>query len=428
MDSIFLLTLVVFIISFILKMPVAIGMIISSVFYFLANGRDVSQVSEIMLTNLESSYVILVVPLFILAANVMNSGSVTDRIFTFANSLVGRYKGGLGHVNVVASCIFSGMTGSAIADAAGLGKMEIETMRKKGYDGGFSAAITAASSTIGPIFPPSVPLVIYAMLSGASIGALFLAGIIPGLLIGLALMIYIMFIARIRNFPAGDRPKFKQFLIDSFRALPALLTPLIILLGIYSGVMTPTEAGAVAVLYAILISLFLYRSMGFKKLLEVLADTVKTSGSIGLIAGAAFCFSYIVAYEQVPAIIADFILAYTDNVIIFLLIINIFFLIMGMFIDTMIMTLVFIPVVLPLVEQLGIDPVHFGVVIVLNMMIGLSTPPFGMLLFVVSGISGIKLNIIMKEIFPMILVMLAVLGIVTYIPQISTFLPNLLGY
>ncbi|WP_332696264.1 TRAP transporter large permease [Halalkalibacter lacteus] len=428
MDGIFIVTIVIFIVSFILKMPVSIGMIISSVFYFLANGRDVSQVSEIMLTNLESSYVILVVPLFILAANVMNSGMVTDRIFTFANSLVGRYKGGLGHVNVVASCIFSGMTGSAIADAAGLGKMEIEAMRKKGYDDGFSAAITAASSTIGPIFPPSIPLVIYAMLSGASIGALFLAGIIPGLLIGVALMVYIVVIARVRNYPAGDRPKMKEFLIYSFRAIPALFTPVIILLGIYSGIMTPTEAGAVAVLYAILISLFVYRSFGFKQLVEVLADTAKTSGSIGLIAGAAFCFSYIFAYEQVPAMISGLILGFTDNVIIFLLIINLFFLIMGMFIDTMIMTLVFIPVVLPLVQEMGVDPVHFGVLIVLNMMIGLSTPPFGMLLFVVSGISGIALNKIMKEIIPMILVMLVVLGIVTYVPAVSTFLPKLFGY
>ncbi|WP_221565777.1 TRAP transporter large permease [Alkalihalobacillus sp. TS-13] len=428
MDGVFLITIAIFIISFILKIPVAIGMIISSVFYFLANGRDVSQVSEIMLTNLEASYVILVVPLFILAANVMNSGMVTDRIFTFANSLVGRYKGGLGHVNVVASCIFSGMTGSAIADAAGLGKMEIDAMRKKGYDDGFSAALTAASATIGPIFPPSIPFVIYAMLSGASIGALFLAGIIPGLLIGVALMIYIMVIARVRHYPAENRPMRKEFLIYSFKAIPALFTPVIILLGIYSGIMTPTEAGAVAVLYAIIISIFVYRSLGLKNLVAVLADTAKTSGSIGLIAGAAFCFSYIFAYEQVPHMISNFILTFTESDIIFLLIINVFFLIMGMFIDTMIMTLVFIPVVLPIVEQFGIDPVHFGVVIILNMMIGLSTPPFGMLLFVVSGISGVKLNIIMKEIIPMILVMLVVLGLVTYIPQISTFLPHLLGY
>ncbi|MGM8365802.1 TRAP transporter large permease [Virgibacillus sp. W0181] len=428
MDSVLLLTILIFVISFIIRVPVAIGMILTSIFYFLMKGQDIGSVSDVLLSNLFSSYTILVVPLFIFTAEVMNSGYITDKIFTFANSLVGRYKGGMGHVNVVASSVFSGMSGSAVADASGLGKMEIEAMRKQGYDDGFSAAITSASATIGPLFPPSIPLVIYAMLSGASVGALFLAGMLPAILLAAALMIYIVYIARKRDYPRGPSYTLRSFMKYSFEAIPALLTPVILLIGIYTGVMTPTEAGAVAALYALIISIFVYRTMGVQKLVIVFKNTVKTTGNLGLIVGAAYCFSYIVAYEQIPALISEFMLGLTDNPYVMLLVINIFFLIMGMLVDTMVMTLVFIPMVLPFVETMGIDPVHFGVMIVLNMMIGLSTPPFGMLLFITSGISGTPLNNIIKEIWPLILVMLAVLGLVTYIPEISLFLPNLLDF
>ncbi|MGM8212296.1 TRAP transporter large permease [Virgibacillus sp. W0430] len=426
MDSILIFTILIFVISFIIRVPVAIGMILTSIFYFVMKGQDIGTVSDVLLSNLFSSYTILVVPLFIFTAEVMNSGYVTDKIFTFANALVGRYKGGMGHVNVVASSVFSGMSGSAVADASGLGKMEIEAMRKQGYDDGFSAAITSASATIGPLFPPSIPLVIYAMLSGASVGALFLAGMVPAILLAVALMLYIVYIARKRDYPRGPKYTLRSFLTYSFQAIPALLTPVILLIGIYTGIMTPTEAGAIAALYALIISIFVYRTMGVKKLSIVFKNTVKTTGNLGLIVGAAYCFSYIVAYEQIPALISDFMLGLTDNPYVMLLVINIFFLIMGMFVDTMVMTLVFIPMVLPFVETMGIDPVHFGVMIVLNMMIGLSTPPFGMLLFITSGISGTPLNKIIKEIWPLILVMLVVLGLVTYIPEISLFLPNLL--
>ncbi|RPF54244.1 TRAP transporter large permease [Aquisalibacillus elongatus] len=426
MDQVLLITIILFIITFIIRIPVAIGMILTSIFYFNAKGQDISLVADTILSNLMSTYVILVVPLFIFTAAVMNTGLVTDKIFSFANALVGRYKGGMGHVNVVASCVFSGMSGSAVADASGLGKMEIESMRRQGYDDGFSSAITAASSTIGPIFPPSIPMVIYAMLSGASVGALFIAGIIPGLLLAVALMIYIVFVARKRDYPSGPRYTFKKFVIFTFQAFPALLTPVILLIGIYSGIITPTEAGAAAALYALLVSVIVYRTMGVNQLKDVFKDTVVTTGNLGLIVGAAYCFSYIVAYEQIPAVISDFMLDFTDNKYVMLLIINIFFLIMGMFVDTMVMTLVFIPMVLPFIDALGIDPVHFGVLIVLNMMIGLSTPPFGMLLFIVSGIAKIPINKVIKEVWPMILVMLFVLGLVTYIPEISLFLPNIL--
>jgi tripartite ATP-independent transporter DctM subunit len=376
------------------------------------------------LSNLDVKFILIAVPLFVFAAKVMNSGAVTEKIFRFANSLVGRWRGGMGHVNVVASIIFSGMTGSAVADASGLGIMEIEAMREQGYDDSFSCAITAASATIGPIFPPSIPMIFYAMLSGASIGQLFIGGMIPGILIGLALMAYIAFIANKRDYPRGEKYTLRQFIKSTVIAFPALMTPVILLGGIYTGVVTPTEAGALAGIYALLISILVYRSLGLKQLLEVIVETAKTTGILTVIVGAAFSFSYIVAIEHIPSIFSGLLLGVTSNKYVLLLVINILFIILGMFIDTMAITLVFIPMVLPLVKLLGIDLVHFGVVIVLNMMIGLSTPPFGMLLFIVSGISGTPLKSIIKEIFPMLLVLIGVLFLITYVPWFVLYLPG----
>ena len=422
--------LLCFVLTFILRMPIALGMLMSSIYYFaLAPGpaTGLQMAATQFLTQLNVKFILIAVPLFVFAAKVMNTGKVTEMVFLFANTLVGKWKGGMGHVNVVASIIFSGMTGSAVADASGLGIMEIEAMRKHGYEDSFSCAITAASATIGPIFPPSIPMVFYAMLSGASIGNLFLGGMAPGILIGLALMAYIAYIAKKRNYPRGERYTFKEFIRNTAIAFPALLTPVILLGGIYSGIVTPTEAGALAGFYAVIISFFVYRALGIKQLVEVIIDTVKTTGTLTIIVGAAFSFSYIVAIEHIPDMFASILLGITTNKYLLLLIINILFIVLGMFIDTMCITLVFIPMVLPLVKSLGIDLVHFGVVIVLNMMIGLSTPPFGMLLFIVSGISGTPLKTIIKEIFPMLLVLIGVLFLITYVPVIVMFIPNTFG-
>ena len=416
-----------FALTFVIRIPIALGMIMSSIFYcLLAPGpaTGMQMAARQFLSSLNVKFILIAVPLFVFAAKVMNTGAVTEKIFRFANNLVGRWRGGMGHVNVVASIIFSGMTGSAVADASGLGIMEIEAMRKHGYDDSFSCAITAASATIGPIFPPSIPMIFYAMLSGASIGKLFIGGMIPGILIGLALMAYIAFIAQKRNYPRGEQYTFKQFAKNTIIASPALMTPVILLGGIYTGVVTPTEAGALAGIYALLISVLVYRSLGIKQLLDVIIDTAKTTGVLTVIVGAAFSFSYIVALEHIPGVFSNLLLNITSNKYVLLLVINILFIILGMFIDTMAITLVFIPMVLPLVKMLGIDLVHFGVVIVLNMMIGLSTPPFGMLLFIVSGISGTPLKSIIKEIFPMLLVLIGVLFLITYIPGIVLFLPG----
>ncbi|WP_174734440.1 TRAP transporter large permease [Mesobacillus harenae] len=427
MSTMVLIPLIVFVLTFILRIPIALGMLAAGIYYFFATGSDIGIVVDNVAYNLYSSYVLIAIPLFVFTANVMNSGLITDRVFSFANTLVGRYKGGMGHVNVLASLIFSGMTGSAVADASGLGKMEIEAMKKQGYDRGFSSAITAASATIGPIFPPSIPLVIYAMLSGASIGALFLAGIVPGILLGIALMIYIVFLARKRNYPTGERHNLKEFLKISFKAIPALLTPVILLAGIYAGVMTPTEAGAVSAFYAMIISFFVYRTMGRKNVFRLFLDTVSTTGSLCLIVGASFVFSYIIASEQIPGMISDYMLGITENRIVLLLIINLLFLLLGMVMDTSTIMVVFIPMILPLVQALEIDLVHFGVMIVLNMMIGLSTPPFGMLLFIVSKVGETPLMEVIKEIAPMLIVMIIVLLLVTLIPEITLFIPNSLN-
>lgn len=428
MSFAFAIFLAIFVLTFILKIPIPLGFFTATALYSFFKGVDLSIVAEKMVMGLYTKYIIMAVPLFIFTAKVMNSGKVTEKIFQFANSIVGKLYGGLAHVNVIASIIFSGMTGSALADASGLGIMEIESMRKQGYADNFSCAITAASATIGPIFPPSIPMVFYSMLSGASIGKLFLGGMIPGLLIGVALMIYIGFIAKKRNYPRGIACTFREFIYSTFTAFPALFTPVILLGGIYTGVMTPTEAGAVAGLYALIISILFYRSMGLKKVIEVFIDTVKTTGTISIIVATAFGISFVVTYERIPNIIATYLINITTNKYLFLFIINISFIILGMFINISTITLVFIPIVLPLIESLGIDLVHFGVVIVLNMMIGLSTPPYGGLLFVTSAISGTPIKSIMKEMFPMLLVMYAVLFLITYIPQIVLFIPNLFEF
>ncbi len=422
--------LLCFILTFILRIPIALGMLMSSIYYFaLAPGpaTGVQMAATQFLTQLNVKFVLIAVPLFVFAAKVMNTGKVTEMVFRFANTLVGKWRGGMGHVNVVASIIFSGMTGSAVADASGLGIMEIEAMRKHGYEDSFSCAITAASATIGPIFPPSIPMIFYAMLSGASIGNLFLGGMAPGILIGLALMAYIAYIAKKRNYPRGEKYTLKEFIRITAIAFPALLTPVILLGGIYTGIVTPTEAGALAGFYAVIISFFVYRALGLKQLIEVIIDTIKTTGYLTIIVGAAFSFSYIVAIEHIPDLFSSILLGITTNKYLLLLIINILFIVLGMFIDTMCIILVFIPMILPLVKSLGIDLVHFGVVIVLNMMIGLSTPPFGMLLFIVSGISGTPLKTIIKEIFPMLLVLIGVLFLITYVPVIVMFIPNTFG-
>ncbi|HAS72670.1 MAG TPA: permease [Clostridiales bacterium UBA8960] len=427
MSTAMIVTVVIFVLIFLLRMPISLGMIAAGTFYFITNGTDLGSVANHVMNTYYSNYVIIAVPLFIFTANVMNSGKVTEMVFKFATGLANGRRGALGHVNVIASLIFSGMTGSAIADASGLGKMEIEAMKEAGYDDAFSCAITSASATVGPIFPPSIPLVMYAMLSGASVGALFLGGMVPAILVCIGLMIYVSVMSRIRNYPREAKISRRDFFKFTLEALPALLTPVILLMGIYTGIMTPTEAGAVAAIYAIFVAFLAYKAMSFKGLFNIIKDTIKDTGSVSLMVGAAAVISYIVAREQIATDLGALVMQFVDNKYVFLLIVNVIILILGMFIDTSTLQLVFVPIMIPMARMFGIDLVHFGLVVTLNMMIGLSTPPFGMLLFITASISGTSLKAVMREIRWPIVAMLVVLLLITFIPEIVLFLPRTFG-
>ena len=410
---------------FCIRMPISFSMLAASVIYFLtSDASQLTQVFSVINGNTFSNYTMLAAPLFIFMANIMNESEVTDKMFAFCNGLLGKLKGGTAQVNVLLSLIFSGMTGSAIADASGIGTMEIEQMKREGYDAPFSAAITAASATIGPIFPPSIPMIIYAMLSGASVGQLFIGGVVPGVMLAVVLAIYVGIISYKRNYPAGVIMTGREFGKATLKALPALLTVVILLGGIYTGVCTPTEAGALASAYALIISTFVYRTMGWKKLWHIIKVSAANTATLALLTGTSMLFSYIVSREQVAQVIAQAVMSITDNKYIFLLIVNIVFLFLGCVMDVSTIQLVFVPMILPLVKLMGIDLVHFGVCICFNMMIGLSTPPFGMLLFIVTGISRAKISDVIKEILPMVLLMIGELFLLVYVPQIVMFLPN----
>lgn len=414
-------------ICFIIRMPISFSMMAASIAYFLvANPNRLNSVYSVITGNMIAGFTMLAAPLFVFMANVLNESEVTDKMFNFCNGLLGRMKGGTAQVNVLISLIFSGMTGSAIADASGIGLMEIQQMKKEGYDPEFSCAITAASATIGPIFPPSIPMVIYGMLSGASVGKLFIGGMIPGILLAVLLMIYCFFLSRKRNYPAGVIMTVREFLRATVIALPALFTVVLLLGGIYGGVCTPTEAGALASAYALLIGFLVYRSLGWEKLKIILKKTAANTATLALLTGTAYLFSFVVALEKVPATVATFVTGICPSKEIFLLVVNIVFLLLGCVLDVSTIQLVFVPMVLPLVNAFGIDLVHFGVVICLNMMIGLSTPPFGMLLFIVSGLGKTKIAGVIKEILPMVLIMIALLFLCTYVPNIVMFLPNMM--
>lgn len=427
MSTALIAALVVFVLIFILRMPIAMGMISSAVAYFLVKGGDLSLVANQVVNTYYTNYVIIAVPLFIFTANVMNSGKVTEMIYGFSHALFGHVRGALGHVNVLGSLIFSGMTGSAIADASGLGKIEIQSMKAAGFDAGFSCAMSAASATLGPIFPPSIPLVIYAMLSSTSVGALFMGGMIPAILLAIALMIYVAIISKIRDYPRGEWLGFTKVFALFLQALPSLLTPVILLGGIYTGVMTPTEAGAVAGLYAIIVSVLAYRALGFQDFIKLVKATVQDVGATSIMIGAAAIISYIVAREQIANSLGAWIMGISTDKNLFLLFVNVVILVLGMFIDTSTIQLIFVPILIPVAKLMGVDLIHFGLVVTFNMMLGLSTPPFGMLLFITSAVSGTPLKAVVKEIMWPIVAMLIVLVLITYVPDIVLFLPRAAG-
>jgi len=421
-----LIPFLILILAFVIRMPIGMGMLVGSIAYFVAKGMSIGSLVNTVCYGLTNAYILIAIPLFVFTANVMNSSQVTDQIFDFARSLIGRRHGATGYVNIVASLIFAGMTGSAVADASGLGTLEISQMKKEGYDLPFSCAITASTAVIGPIFPPSIPFVIYAMISGASVGKLFLGGMVPAVILCIVMGIYVYFVSKKRNYPIGAKATFRQFVSSTFKALPALLTPVILLLGIYTGLMTPTEAGAVAAAYTLIIAFLVYRTLNPRALGKILLDTLRTTGAIFLVIAGAYGFSFIITSEQVSKVIVDTMSSIVSSPWVFLLTANILFLILGAMVDVNVSELVFLPIILPLVHYFKIDLVHFGVMICLNMMIGLLTPPFGMLLFVTAGIGKVSMKDLIREVMPLIGVLLVALAIITYIPDTVLFLARLM--
>jgi tripartite ATP-independent transporter DctM subunit len=410
-------------------MPIALAMIVSAVAYLAMSGQDLALASEQLIQSVYDSFVLLAVPLFIVAANIMNAGAISDRLMDFCKAMVGRFRGGMAQVDILVSLIFSGMSGSAVADAAGVGKISIAMMLKTGhYTRGFAGAVVAASATIGPIIPPSIPMVLYALISDTSIGYLFLGGVVPGLLMTLALMIMTTIIAHRRDIPAEEAVPLRQLPGVTLRALPALMMPVILLAGIYGGATTPTEAAAVAALYALLVSGILYRSLSLRTLYSVFLDSARSSASVGLVIGSALIFNYIVATENVPTALSNLLETLDLGLVGFIITVNVLFLLLGCVLDATTIILVIIPLFLPTARALGIDPVHFGVMAVVNCMIGLVTPPYGMLLFVINGTTGIPIKEMVKEGLPYLVALLVSLILLAVFPGLVLTLPRLLGY
>lgn len=409
--------------------PIAFSMILGAIMYVLVKGQDLALPAEQMIQGLYDSFILLAVPLFIVAANIMNAGTISDRLLSFCVALVGRFRGGLGHVNVVASLIFAGMSGSAVADAAGIGKIIIEMMRKEGrYPAGYAAAITAASSTIGPIIPPSIPMVMYALVSDTSIGYLFLGGIMPGLFMGAVLMALNYWISVSRGFKLEEPVPVRELPLITARAFPPLLMPAILLYGIYGGVTTPTEGAAVAAAYALILASVFYRALSLKGLYTIMVQSAHSSAAVGLVIGGALIFNYVVASENIPAKVQGLISALDVSPIVFMLVVNGLFLALGCLLDASTIILVIVPLFIPAARHLGIDLVHFGVVTVVNCMIGLITPPYGIVLFVINAVTGIPLREIIREIWLFIGVLIAALLTMILFPGIILWLPRLLGY
>jgi len=412
-----------------LGLPIGLAMMVGSIAYLWLAGMDMGTVAEQFLNGMYSNYIILAVPLFIFAAEIMNSGSMTERLLRFCNVLVGHLRGGLAQINVVQSLIFAGMSGSAVADAAGSGRMMQNMMtRENRYTPSYAAALTAVTAVIGPILPPSIPMVVYALVSDASIGYLFLAGVVPGLLMTAMQMVQVAWDARRNNFPIEERVPMREIPRITIAAFPTLLMPVILLGCIYSGVTTPTEAAALAAAYAVLVSTVIYRSLSWREGYEALRISAKTSASIGMMIGGAMVFNYVVTVENIPATLREMMTGWDMTQIQFLLLVNAILLILGCVLEGTAILLIIVPVFIPTAQALGIDLVHFGVVVIVNIMLGLVTPPYGLLLFIVSNISGSPMKDIIRDCLPFLAWMLLCLALITFFPGLVLWLPRLAGY
>lgn len=416
--------IVAFVVLLIIGVPISISIGASAVLGCMSLGYNMVVIGQKMVSGIDS-FLLIAVPLFILAGNLMNASKLTKKMFDTAKELVGWIPGGLAHANVVASIIFAGMSGSAVADAGGLGAIEMEAMSTNGYDKEFSGAVTAASSVIGPIFPPSIPLIIYGSVASVQVERLFMGGVIPGLLMGVLLMVMILIFAIVRKY---ERHSFnlKRFIRQFLYSIPALGSPLIILSGFTLGWFTPTEASSIAVIYSLLVAIFVYRSLGWRDFLKCLKDSAISSANTLFIIGTATLFTYVMAMEGISRQMADFILGVSSNPAVVLLVINVLLLLLGMVMEPGAILTLMLPVLLPIANGLGLNLVHFGVMVVLNLMIGQVTPPFGVCLFVISDVNRVRLESLYKSILPFLIPLIATLILVTYLPSIVTWLPNLL--
>jgi len=419
----------VVIVGMLLRMPIGFSMLMSGVAFLWVKGQDLGLVAEQVSNGLYNSYVLLAVPMFVFAANLMNAGTVSERIFDFCRVLVGRMRGGLAQVDILVSVVFSGMSGSAIADAAGPGLVTIRQMlAKPGYPRGFAGAVVVASATLGPIIPPSIPMVIYALVSGASVGALFLGGLLPGLCMTLLMMAVVHFIATRRNMPReAPVPRDQWPKIIARGALP-LSMPIVLLGGIYSGAFTPTEAAAVAALHALVLSAWVFKALSWRSLWGVVLESARASAVITIILAGSFMLNYAFTAEGVPQAMAQWVDGLHLSRLQFLLMVNVLFLVLGCFLDVSVLLLVFVPMLLPAAKLLGVDLVHFGVLVVLNMMIGLIHPPFGMLLFVTKALTGIPIGEMVREGWLFLVMLLGLLLCITLFPQMVLWLPHAMGY
>lgn len=412
-----------------LRMPIGFSMLMAGVAYLLVKGQDLGLVAEQVSNGLYNSYVLLAVPLFVFAANIMNAGTVSERIFDFCRILVGRMRGGLAQVDILVSVIFSGMSGSAIADAAGPGLVTIKQMLKKPeYSRGFAGAVVVASATLGPIIPPSIPMVIYALVSGASVGALFLGGVVPGVCMTLLMMGVVHYIAHKRNMPREAPVPLKEWPGILFRGALPLSMPIVLLGGIYSGAFTPTEAAAVAALHALILAAVVFRALSWRSFWGVVLESTRSSAVITIILAGSFMLNYAFTAEGVPQAMAAWVDGLQLSRLQFLFMVNALFLVLGCFLDVSVLLLVFVPMLLPAAKMLGVDLVHFGVLVVLNMMIGLIHPPFGMLLFVTKALTGIPIGEMMREGWLFLVMLLGLLVAMTLFPEIVLWLPRTMGY
>ena len=422
-----IMTFILWFVLIMLGVHVGYALIMSSLFFFTVSGSlNLVPFALEQMFNGVNSQTLLAVPFFVLAGNLMNGGGVTTRIFDFAASMIGHKKGGLAHVNVLASLIFSGMSGSALADAGGLGQLEIKSMKDAGFDEGFAGGITAASCIIGPLVPPSTPLIIYAVLANQSVEKLFMAGFLPGLLTIAALMIMCAYLAHKRNYPSEPKRSWGYRLNSFKKSFWALLTPIIILFGIFTGYFTPTEAAVVAALYTMILGFFVYKELTLKSFFKICLDSIKTSGTIVLMILGVTLFQFVISREQMPQAIAAFFTSNVDSKLMLLLMINIVLLILGTCIDALPLQMILVPILLPAVLAYGINPIQFGVVVIFNLMIGILTPPMGTALFVVSRVGNMQFKTLVKGVLPFLIPLIITLILLNVFPQITLFLPTLL--